>query len=313
MRDVVKQPPAGSRPQTSGTNGANGAAGVRPKRRRRKRNLSLYYLMIFLICGFILFLLSRTLLFRVKEYVVTGNSRYTVEQILDAADLKVGKNMYNIDTDKVEQKIKDELIYIENVTVRRKLPDKMTITVEEAEPFACCQYEGSRYAVITRSGRYLETEQASPRAELLQIYGLDLVNVSLGEELESEDPNKLTIVMQLLDAMDEICPGKVSYIDITDRTDIMIGYAERIDIEFGSSLDYEYKLRYVSAIIENNLSDDETGRLIYHSAAAGVSFITNEDLQQMQEDLAQREEQQANQQQSQESTETGQDVEEPDE
>ena len=255
--------------------------------------------MIFLICGFILFILSRTLLFRVNEYIVTGNERYSAEEILNAANLKTGKNMYGIDTEEAEKKIMEELIYIESVSVERKLPDKMMVTVTEAEEFACCQYEDSRYAVITRSGRYLQTEQASPTEGIMQIYGLELTGVERGGQISSTDENKITILMQLLDAIDEICPGKISYIDMTDRTDITMGYDGRIDIEFGSSLDYEYKLRYISAIVENNLEPGATGRIIYHSAAAGVSFITSEDLAQMEQEMAQREEQAQSQQEAQ--------------
>ena len=235
MRDVVKSP------QPRGRN---------VRRRRRRRNLSLYYLMIFIISALVLFILSRTVLFRINEFVITGNEKYSSAQILSAGNLSTGKNMYNINTDKAERKIMETLIYIENISVKRKLPDKMIITVEEAEPFACCRYEGARYAVVSRSGRYLETEQASPRVELMQIYGLDLTGVGLGKQLESKDPNKISIVNDLLNSIEETCPGKISYIDITDRTDIMLGYEGRIDVEFGSSLDYEYKLRYIKAIAD---------------------------------------------------------------
>lgn len=258
------------------------------RRRRRRRNLSLYYLMIFMISAFILLVLSRTILFRINEYVVTGNQRYSKEQILSAAGLSTGKNMYGINTGRAEQRIKDALIYVENVSVKRSLPDKMIVTVEEALPFACCQYEGSRYAVISRNGRYLETEQASARTELLQVTGMELVNVAVGKSLESEDENKLRILMELFDAAEDICPGKISAIDMTDRTNIMLDYDKRILVEFGSSLDYEYKLRYISAIVEDSLEPDAEGRIIYHSAAAGASYITNEDYEAMQEDIKNR-------------------------
>ncbi len=274
MRDVVK---------TASANGRN------VRRRRRRRNLSLYYLMIFAISALVLFILSRTVLFRINEFEISGNKRYSAAQILGAGNLATGKNMYNINTDKTERRIMESLIYIENISVRRKLPDKMIITVEEAEPFACCRYEGARYAVISRSGRYLETEQASPKTELIQIYGLDLTGVGLGEQFASKDPNKISILFDLLNAIDKTCPGLISYIDITDRTDILLGYDSRIDVEFGSSLDYEYKLRYIKAIADK-LDPGVTGRIIYHSASAGASFVTDEDLIAMEEEMQRRKE-----------------------
>lgn len=109
MRDVVKSP------QPRGRN---------VRRRRRRRNLSLYYLMIFIISALVLFILSRTVLFRINEFVITGNEKYSSAQILSAGNLSTGKNMYNINTDKAERKIMETLIYIENISVKRKLPDQ---------------------------------------------------------------------------------------------------------------------------------------------------------------------------------------------
>lgn len=254
------------------------------RRRRKRKNLSLYYLMIFIISVIILYILSKTVLFKVNEYVVTGNQRYSAAQILTAGNLSTGKSMYNINTSKAETQIKETLIYIENISIKRNLPDRIVIKVEEAQPFACLQYEDTRYAVISRSGRYLETEQPSPRSELIQIYGMEPKDVSLGKSLESSDPYKMTILLELLDTIDEVCPGKISYINLTDRTDIVMGYGDNLDIEFGSSQDYQYKMKYIKAVIDK-LNTDKPGRLIYHSKQAGVSFVSNEDLEIMEEEL----------------------------
>ena len=264
MQDVVKT----AKPrQTSG----------RP--RRRRRNLSLYYLMLFLICAVIFLILSRTVLFNIDEYVVTGNSIYSEDTILAAGSLHEGRNMYGINLDRTADRIKDKLIYIEDVTLRRKLPNKFIVEVVEATAYACCEYEGNRYAIITKSGRYLETEQLGARAGLILVKGTELTEVSLGAEFKSSDETKQAIILELLEAISETCDGKITEIDITDRTNITMRYDDRIDIDFGSSLDYDYKLRYITAIIEENLEPEAEGTIIYHSSAAGASFIRKEDLE----------------------------------
>lgn len=273
MKDVVKQD-VKKRPAT------------RPgTKHRRRRNLSLYYLLIFIVCVLVLFILSRTVLFNINEYIVSGTLRYTEEQILDAGNLRVGRNMYNLKLEAVEKRIKDKLIYVEDVTLMRKLPDKLIVTVTEAVPYACCEYDNGRYCVISRGGRYLETEQLSKRDDLIMITGMELTGVALGEEFASKDENKELIILELLKSTYELCPDKITYIDITDRTNIRIGYDGRIDVEFGSSLDYEYKLKYIVTIIEENLKPEDTGTLIYHSAQAGASFIKSDDLAKMESDF----------------------------
>lgn len=261
----------------------------RRRRRRVKKDNSLYFIMLFIFAAIILLILVKTVLFKVNEFEVTGNSIYSKAEILGSADLSTGKCMFNINVSKTCKKVVKELVYVDKITIRRKLPDKVIITVEEAEPFACCMYEGSRYAVISYSGRYLETEQPFPREGLLKIYGLDLIDVALGSEVKSSDDNKLNVISSILESAENIGFDKIEYIDITNRTDIVIGYDGRIDIEFGSWLDYEYKLKYIQAII-NALDESETGKIIYHSAAAGASFITSEDLLLMEEDMRERQE-----------------------
>lgn len=263
MRDVVKTPEP--RPREG-----------RP--RRRRRNLSLYYLMMISACVILFLILARTILFRINEYDISGNSMYTNEQILDAGGLKYGRNLYSINLDKTAEKIKDSLIYIEDISLRRKLPDKFIIEVTEAKAFACCEYE-SRYAIITKSGRYLETEQLGARAGLIQIKGMELTNVALGEDFESRDETKRTIILELMESISEICNGKITEIDITDRTNITMVYDNRIIIDFGSSMDYEYKLKYITAIIEENLDPAAEGEIIYHSSTAGASFIEKGDME----------------------------------
>ncbi|MCD7888389.1 MAG: FtsQ-type POTRA domain-containing protein [Oscillospiraceae bacterium] len=268
MQDVVKTNPQGQR----------------RRKRRRRGNMSLYYLMLFVATIIILYVLSRTVFFKVENYEISGNSRYTEYEILSAAGLSDSENLYNIDLSATEAKIKKKLIYIDDVTVSRQLPGTIVIEITEAEEFACCQYEGNRYAVISRNGRLLQTEQAEPDEELLQIYGLDLIDVSLGDEFTSSDENKKSIIMNLLDVIDDICPGKIDYIDITDRTDITMSYDNgRITIDFGSSLDYEYKMRYLITIIEANLDADASGELIYISSSSGVSFIPDEGLEELEQ------------------------------
>lgn len=274
MKDVVKtnvKKPAATRPGT---------------KHRRRRNLSLYYLLMFIVCVLVLFILSRTVLFNINEYTVNGTlQRYTQEQILEAGNLKIGKNMYNLDLDKTEEKIKKTLIYVEDVQLQRKLPDRLIVNVTEAVAYACCEYDNGRYCVISRRGRYLETEQLAKREGLILVTGMELTGVALGNEFESKDANKELILLDFLDVIDELCPDKITYIDITDRTNIKMGYDGRIDIEFGSSLDYEYKFRYIKTIIEENLKETDTGKLIYHSAQAGASFISSSDLERIESDM----------------------------
>jgi len=50
-------------------------------------------------------------------------------------------------------------------------------------------------------------------------------------------------------------------------------YDGRLEIKLGSSVDMEYKLTYLKAVIDKSITDDYEGTLIYNGADSGISAI----------------------------------------
>ena len=71
--------------------------------------------------------------FELKEIHVTGNNRLTYGDILTNADVALGLNCLNMNVGEVENRLSANP-WIESVTVRREIPDRLLIDVKEKVP-----------------------------------------------------------------------------------------------------------------------------------------------------------------------------------
>ena len=104
----------------------------RPRRRRyhgRGRLTVLTRFLSFLvICSAIAAALI--LFFKTQNFVVSGNRRYTEQEIIDSTGVEIGDNMFLLNKFAISSQITAQLPYIETVSIRRSLPDTLVITVE---------------------------------------------------------------------------------------------------------------------------------------------------------------------------------------
>ena len=107
MRDVVKNQ---NQPVRS----------TQRSRRKRRRNLSLYYLMIFIIVSAVGITLSLTVFFNIDEINVSGDSQYDKNQIIKCSNINIGDNLFRTNFIKSEEKILKELAYIDDVQIQRQ-------------------------------------------------------------------------------------------------------------------------------------------------------------------------------------------------
>ena len=104
---------------------------VKAKAKHRKRNLILFYLSIFVVIIAAAITLSLTVLFKISTIEVTGTSRYSVEDIIKESGISEGNNLFLINKDYAVQNIKEKLPYIGEVTISRKLPGTVSISVSD--------------------------------------------------------------------------------------------------------------------------------------------------------------------------------------
>jgi cell division protein FtsQ len=230
--------------------------------------------MVMLFAG-IAVSLSMTFLFNVKDIEITGESRYSYADIATASGVMIGDNLYRTDMKKVRESITTKLAYIENVKIRRKLPFTLTIEVTPCVPAANIEYTGG-YIVASTNGKILDITSQAVKG-LPSVKGIVPVQAELSGQITTQDPQKQEIFTDLCGEIIRLDFKGIAEIDITDKYEITMNYADRIRIEFGNRSESSYKLAYIKKIIEENIDPAQKGYIMVRGNN-GISFIDEKDM-----------------------------------
>ena len=220
-------------------------------KRRRGSFSFLYKLLAFvLICTAIA--LALTLFFRIRTIQVSGNDCYTREEIIAAAEVKEGDNLFLMNKYNAAERIRKALPYIETVQFRRMLPDGLSIVVTEcADPAAVVQ-DGKAY-LLCDTGNIVDEVAASAARGRMQVKGLTLTGPAVGTQAQAAEGQELTLerLLELMKALDSRgMTGNVSQLDMSDASQLTLRYLDRFDVYFPWDADYGYKLDYLMAVVE---------------------------------------------------------------
>ena len=164
--------------------------------KRRRGSLSfLYKLLAFvLICTAIA--LALTLFFRIRTIDVSGSQRYSAQEIIDAAEVQVGDNMFLMNKYRAAERIRAALPYIETVQFRRDMPDGLRIIVTECTDPAAIVQDGKAY-LLCDTGTIVDDVAASAAKKRIQVKGLTLVEPVVGQPAQAAEGQELALTQLL--------------------------------------------------------------------------------------------------------------------
>ena len=166
------------------------------RRARRKRFFLRFLVLLAILAGVLLFLRSKY--FAIEDIKVEGMNYYTGQEIVNMSGAEIGRNLI-FDSGKSE--IIDTLEsnpYFKSVKVKRKLPSTLIIQVEE-RPQAASVAFGESFIVIDEEGTVLRKTDVNPRLTLL--VGLTISKMNVGEPLEAEEKETLSMTLRMLATM----------------------------------------------------------------------------------------------------------------
>ena len=206
--------------------------------------------LIIVIIGVSIFV-ALSPLFNIKEINVTGNSKLSKEEIISLSELKTDENTFKVSKKNIKIKVKANA-YIENVKIRRKLPDKVEIIVVERVATYMIPFANS-YIYINNQGYMLEI--TSQKAEMPAIVGISTPEEELheGQRLISEDLVKLGEVLQIMESANaNELVDLITKIDISNRQDYILTLEkEKKAIHLGDVSNLSTKMAYVKKILND--------------------------------------------------------------
>lgn len=259
----------------------------RTRRRNRGRFGPLFKLLC-IIAVVVALTAGATVFFRVETVAVSGNQRYTREEIVAASGIQLGDNLYSLNKIRIDQNIRRTLPYIGDLSINRALPSTIVITVTEWEavarlavpdpaqaaaaqkelleknPEAAPLVTADESWLISVGGKLLEPAPADSSA--IPVSGLTPIDPQAGSMLEVPEGEKtrLEALIALLHALEEAeLYGEVSSVRLED-TQLVLRYLDRFDVKMRLNDDFSYKLRLMQTVrlqIEERHSVDAAGSI----------------------------------------------------
>ena len=220
------------------------------KKKRIKLMLKFTALLIIIIAGIIFALVSP--IFNIKEIDVSNNEQINAETIISLSQLNLGQNIFKFNKNKVNKNIKTNA-YIESVEIKRKLPNKVQIQIEERKQEYNVEFLNG-YAYINNQGYILQISEEKQALPTIQGISTPDEQIVEGNRLNSEDLEKLEVIIQIMN----ICKNyeldsKITNIDISTKDEYTLYLEEeKKTIYLGDKSNLSNKMLYVQVIIEEN-------------------------------------------------------------
>ena len=220
---------------------------ARPKARRLK-------IRVFAVFSFVVLLgLSAvwaiTFLFKTNVITVVGQTRYSENQIIEAAEIKMDDSIFLIDSVTASNHIIKNFPYIEDVNITFNIPDSVNIKVSESVPVFQINV-GKKFLQVSSKGRILEITSSKTNITPLIKYPL-LAGKIEGDYVCNNNDDLINLLTELKNELEKNeFTEQIKTIDFSNLKKVVLDYDGRIDIDLGPFEDIDYKMRTISKIIQ---------------------------------------------------------------
>lgn len=218
----------------------------------RLRRIIIFVFVLALTAAVCLF----TPVFNVTDISVEGNRAVSSEEIIKAAAIKNGTNIFKINTAKAVKSV-CRIGYVEKAEIKRRFPRKIVIKVSECTEKAYILYAAS-YVGIDTKGKVLSVKKVSEVQEgITTVTGISLKAFKVGEEFVPAKKDKKQVLVDIFEASEkQNLTGSIKNINLSDTSDIKLTLDSGTGVVLGKNEQLEYKLAYLKEVIKS--FDDKT-------------------------------------------------------
>ncbi len=227
-------------------------------RRARTRRRGVLYrpLCVLLVIAAILFSLG--VFFRTLHIEVQGNAYYTAGEIISAGGVRTGRNLFLISKKDTRADILAALPYVREVTIDRRLPGTLEITVTESKPLAYIVSGGSCW-LLDSDCKVLEADAQHKTEQLIQIKGLEPTELIVGKKITVAEEDRmrkefLTAVLHILSEKE--MNGSIRQMDVSNSSNLVFDYDQRFTVKLGQNEELESKMELLRVIAEQKGPND---------------------------------------------------------
>ena len=217
------------------------------QKKARRRRLKIAFVLFLIMALIALVIMCFTVFFPVKRINVSGSKLYSKSQIIKASKITTEDNLFVLSEDKIEQKIRKRLPYVDNIKIKRVLPDAIIITVTDAEEYAYFVSDGE-YTILSNNG-YILKKQAEAPQNVFEIVTSGIEGkVSEVAKFKNGAEEQLINTLKLAIAKEKI---NIDKIDVTNILEIKINVEGKFAVILGNTDYTEEKIAHLASMIQS--------------------------------------------------------------
>lgn len=200
-------------------------AGYKRKRRVRQNFIIIAVFLIFALAFAGIYTYSKGA--PVGVITVEGDSIYTSEQIVSASGLEIGVNMLSLKEADINAKVSSALPYIDSVQVKKKLPDKVILTVTSTSDKLIFVNKAKDSVVTDGNGKILRDGKGVKLADgLYRVYGIEWESADTGTVLvpTADTKEKYDLAVKIAEAFEKKGVILRGTVNVSDTSDIRVYY-----------------------------------------------------------------------------------------
>lgn len=203
---------------------------------------------LFVLCFVSLFMtVVYKTVFVVRDFEVTGSSRYSDTEVFEASGIEEGDNLYSFSKTVCEDEITFKCPYIRSVEITRNVPKSVTIAAEEDSEMFFANVWGD-YLVLSPSLRVLGTiEKADAREAGLVELVLPAVSYSVSgrsiEFVSARDERFIRNILNEVSSSELFTSGMLDKIDLSDEYAVTAQSSGKYLMKLGGETDCDLKLK----------------------------------------------------------------------
>lgn len=224
---------------------------IKPKKSKKKKKngiktAAVVVLTLLFLAG-VMFVLSQTVLFKIKKIEVKGSRIYSPEEIANACKITSGDLLYSVNNQSKCNNILTALPYIKSLKLCHKIPETLVITVTDNT--AKYQFESNgEYYLCDDQYKVLEKTE-EPREDLITVTQSAIVNPKAGYKAEFKDSSKLSAIDELIKKCEQYDNITLCGVNLSDDLYINFTVNKTLDVKLGTKTDIDYKLSHLSGMI----------------------------------------------------------------
>ena len=214
------------------------------RRRMIKRILSM--LLVVLAIGGTIFA-SMKLLFVVRTVEVEGSGIFTDKEICDFMAIPKEENMFRVKSHIIENALVEEFTYLESARIIKRLPDRIEVHLTDCVETYYTASEND-YSIYSQGFKKLRNS-GEPAVGAVWL------------DFDIADEDKLSTAKTLIQLFSKYELVGVTKITVSDDNMISVVYDDRFEIDFGTMLDIDYKIKMCKKVLDEKIPSGEKGTI----------------------------------------------------